>query len=44
MVFGVRAAYQVITNTGIVGTIYIPKDIEAMPEKLILEYADKKES
>lgn len=30
--------FQVITDTGIVGTIYVPKGAESMPKKLILEY------
>jgi len=33
--------FQIITDAGIVGTVYIPKDAEAMPEKLILEYEGK---
>ena len=34
--------FQIETDAGVVGTIYIPKTIEAMPKKLILEYADRK--
>ena len=33
--------FKIETDTGIVGTVYVPKDIEAMPKKLALEYADK---
>ena len=33
--------FQIETEVGIVGTVYIPKKIEAMPKKLSLEYADK---
>ena len=33
--------FQIETEAGIVGTVYVPKDIEAMPKKLALEYADK---
>lgn len=33
--------FQIETDAGIVGTVYVPKDIEAMPKKLALEYADK---
>ena len=31
--------FKIETDTGIVGTVYIPKDKESMPKKLILEYA-----
>jgi hypothetical protein len=33
--------FQIITDTGIVGTIYVPKNAESMPEKLILNYEGK---
>ena len=33
--------FQIETDSGIVGTIYIPKDQTSMPKKLILHYADK---
>jgi len=33
--------FKIETEAGIVGTVYIPKEIEAMPKKLALEYADK---
>ena len=36
--------FQVITDSGIVGTIYIPKSAESMPEKLVLEYEGKAET
>ncbi len=31
--------FIIVTDTGIVGTVYVPKDKESMPKKLILEYA-----
>lgn len=31
--------FQIETDCGIVGTIYVPKDNNAMPLKIILEYA-----
>ena len=34
--------FQIETDVGIVGTIYVPKSIERVPKKLILEYAEKK--
>jgi len=36
--------FQVITDAGIVGTIYVPKDAESMPKKLILEYEGREEN
>ena len=33
--------FQVETDVGIVGTIYVPKDKESMPKKITLEYANK---
>jgi len=33
--------FQIETEAGIVGIVYIPKNIEAMPKKLALEYAVK---
>jgi hypothetical protein len=30
--------FKIETDTGIVGTVYVPKDKESMPKKLILEY------
>jgi hypothetical protein len=33
--------FQIETDIGIVGTIYVPKSIEDVPKKLILEYAEK---
>ena len=33
--------FKIETEAGIVGTVYVPKDIEAMPKKLALEYADR---
>ena len=34
--------FQIETDIGIVGTVYVPKTIEAMPKKLILTYAEKR--
>jgi hypothetical protein len=31
--------FKIETDSGIVGTVYVPKDRQSMPEKLILEYA-----
>ena len=31
--------FTIETDTGIVGTVYVPKDKGSMPKKLILEYA-----
>jgi hypothetical protein len=33
--------FKIETDSGIVGTVYIPKDKQSMPKKLILEYAGK---
>ena len=33
--------FKIETEAGIVGTVYIPKDIEAMPKKLVLKYEGK---
>ncbi len=33
--------FQIETDAGIVGTVYVAKDKETMPKKLILEYADR---
>jgi len=33
--------FQIITDEGIVGTVYVPKNIEAMPMSITLEYAAK---
>lgn len=32
--------FKIETDTGIVGTVYVPKDKESMPKKLVLEYAN----
>ena len=32
--------FKIETDDGIVGTVYVPKDKQSMPKKLILEYAD----
>ena len=31
--------FKIETDAGIVGTVYVPKDKQSMPKKLILEYA-----
>jgi len=36
--------FQIETEAGIVGTVYVPKDIESMPKKLVLEYESKTET
>lgn len=33
--------FQIETDVGIVGTIYVPKNKETMPKKITLEYANK---
>ena len=33
--------FQVETDAGIVGTVYVPKNKDGMPKKIILEYANK---
>jgi len=33
--------FQVETEFGVTGTIYLPKDLKPMPRTLILEYAGK---
>ena len=33
--------FQIETDCGIVGTVYVPKDIEVMPKKLVLKYGGK---
>ena len=33
--------FQIETDCGIVGTVYVPKDIEVMPKKLVLKYESK---
>ena len=32
--------FNIETDTGIVGTVYVPKDKQSMPKKLVLEYAN----
>jgi len=32
--------FKIETDEGIVGTVYVPKDKESMPKKLILDYAN----
>ena len=33
--------FKIETDTGIVGTVYVPKDKQSMPKKITLEYANK---
>ena len=33
--------FQIITHEGIVGTVYVPKNIESIPMSITLEYAGK---
>ena len=33
--------FQIKTDCGIVGTVYVPKDKESMPKKITLSYANK---
>jgi len=33
--------FKIETDTGIIGTVYVPKSEESMPKKLVLEYAAK---
>lgn len=35
--------FQIETEEGVVGMVYIPKEMEPMPTKLVLEYADKQD-
>ena len=32
--------FKIETQAGLVGTVYVPKDIKPMPKRLILEYAN----
>jgi hypothetical protein len=32
--------FKIETDAGIVGTLYVPKDKQSMPKKLVLEYAN----
>ena len=36
-----RFKIEIETDFGIVGTVYIQKGIDAIPKRLILEYADR---
>jgi hypothetical protein len=36
-----RFNVEIDQKVGIVGNIYVPKGIDAMPKKIVLEYADK---
>ena len=33
--------FQIETDVGIVGTIYVPKESDGLPEKIILAYVSK---
>jgi hypothetical protein len=33
--------FQIETESGVTGTVYLPKDLNPIPRKLVLEYADK---
>ena len=33
--------FKIETDAGIVGTVYVSKDAQEMPKRLILEYAEK---
>ena len=35
--------FQIETESGVTGTVYIPKEMKPIPRKLILEYAGKSE-
>ncbi len=35
--------FQIETEVGVVGTVYVPKKMDGMPKKLILVYAGQKE-
>lgn len=35
--------FKIETEQGIVGTVYVPKDLEALPDRILLDRADKKE-
>ena len=33
--------FQIETEEGVVGTVYLPKDLQPLPKKIVLEYAGK---
>ena len=33
--------FQIETDAGVVGIVYVPKKIAAMPKKIVLEYANR---
>jgi len=33
--------FQIETEEGVVGTVYVPKDLKPMPKTLVLEYAGR---
>ena len=35
--------FQIETEQGIVGTVYVPKDLEPIPDRIVLHRADKEE-
>ena len=32
--------FQIETEAGVVGTVYVPKDAESMPDRILLKRAD----
>ena len=34
--------FKIETEAGIVGAVYVPKDMDGVPKKIILEYAAKR--
>jgi hypothetical protein len=34
--------FQIETDVGVVGTVYVPKDKGGIPDKIVLEYATQK--
>ena len=34
--------FKIETDSGVVGTVYVPKKMDEMPKKLILKYAGNK--
>ena len=34
--------FKIETDSGVVGTVYVPKKMDGMPKKLILKYAGNK--
>ena len=36
--------FQIETEQGIVGTVYVPKDLEPLPDRIVLDRVEKKEA